>query len=161
MRDGLRDKIYARALRLLARRPYSEVELRAKLKAYGPADQIEDVIAELKGQRLINDLDFSYNFASYRVRVKLFGRARAAGDLRRRQVPSRIIEQALERVFADIDEEELIDLAIAKWEKRRGKPKDLKELKRMLNFLERQGFSYDLIRSKLEPSFARFAKSRY
>jgi regulatory protein len=149
MEDELNQKVYARALKLLAHKPYSEAELQTKLAKYGDAVEIAKVIEKLKALNLVDDLNFSRSFASYRVRTKLFGRVRAAKDLKSRHVPAHIIDQALDEVFREAPEAEVIDMAVEKWVSRHGTPRTQNELKSLYDYLRRQGFPYRLIYDKI------------
>ncbi len=144
MQEDIDPKLYSRALKLLSSRPYSERELRDKLARRGDAAEIEKIVLKLKSSGLLNDLDLSYNFASYRARSKNVGRARAALELRRRGVSREVAERALEQVYREVSEAELIDRAIEKWLRR----SDLKELARLRAYLERLGLSGSLIGRK-------------
>lgn len=154
-------KLYSKALKLLSYKPYSEAELRGKLSKYAEEKDVDTVIEKLKALNLINDLNLSYNFASYRVRTKFFGRVRAAKDLQKRLVSQTIARQALDSVFQEVDEAEIIDKAIEKWIKKAGAPKSINELKRLHNYLERQGFPYGLIYDKLEAYHAEIGQKAY
>lgn len=147
-------KLYARGLKLLSHRSYSEGELADKLSRYGDPDTVAQVLADFKAINLVNDIDFARNFASYRVRSKRFGRTRAAQDLRKRKVSGPVIEQALDAVYQEVGEDTLIDQAADKWIQRAGTPKDMKALRRLIGFLQRQGFSSERVYAKLSVYFS-------
>lgn len=149
MQQDIDPKLYSRALKLISSRPYSERELRDKLARRGDAAEIEKIVLKLKSSGLLNDLDLSYNFASYRARGKNVGRARAALELRRRGVSREVAEQALEQVYREVSEAELIDRAIEKWLRRSGPPRNPKELARLRAYLERLGLPRPLIGRKI------------
>ncbi|MCC6328336.1 MAG: RecX family transcriptional regulator, partial [Acidobacteria bacterium] len=56
---------------------------------------------------------------------------------------------AVEAAFEQIPESGLIDTAIEKWIRLKGKPQDREDLKRFYQHLMRRGFDYDLIKSRL------------
>ena len=58
-------------------------------------------------------------------------------------------EQALELVFNETPETELIDRALAKRIRLRGRPTTRQEVKSLFDYLLRLGFSYDLIIEKV------------
>ncbi len=141
----------AAALKLLANRPYSEGELRERLAAKGWAQTrlVEDCIARLKELGYVNDDLFAHGYASYRVRAKPVGRARLRRELAGKKVSPGSIDQALELVFGETAEEDLIDRAIGRRVRAYGKPRDRAASRRMFNHLARLGFEYDLIVRKL------------
>lgn len=141
---------YDRALNLLGFRSRSVAELRRKLLQKGePAAQIEEVIARLLDQKLLDDADFARQFA----RTKLLGagasRRRIAQELTRKGVPREIADHALD----GLHESEGIDLdgaihrvAEKKW-KSLAKLHDSTRRRRLYAFLARRGFDLDEIRS--------------
>jgi SOS response regulatory protein OraA/RecX len=56
---------------------------------------------------------------------------------------------ALDLVFSETSEQELIDRAIEKRIRLRGKPKNAREAKRLFDHLLRLGFPFDLVRDKI------------
>jgi SOS response regulatory protein OraA/RecX len=78
------------------------------------------------------------------------GRARLARELVLKKVDRKTIDHALDRVFADSAEDELIDRAIQKRIRSHGRPGDRGEAKRMFDHLARLGFEFDLIVRKLD-----------
>ena len=59
------------------------------------------------------------------------------------------VEQALEKVYEKTPEDEIIDLAIEKRLRLKGKPETREDMKKFYDFLLRQGFSYDLVSAKM------------
>jgi regulatory protein len=149
--EKARQKTFARALKILAARPRSEEQLRERLidKPWADPEIVEQCIERLKELGYINDQTFAQNYASHRVSAKPVGRARVARELATKKVPRQLIDTALETVFEEISEEELIDRAIAKRMRTHGRPADRAGEKRMFDYLARQGFDYDLIIRRL------------
>jgi regulatory protein len=149
--EKARQKIFARALKILAARPRSEEQLRERLldKPWAEPEIVERCIERLKELGYINDQAFAQNYASHRVTMKPVGRARVARELATKRVPRQLIDTALETVFEEVSEEELIDRAIAKRMRTHGKMVDRAGEKRMFDYLVRQGFEYDLIIRRL------------
>jgi regulatory protein len=139
----------AAALRLLAARPRSESQLRERLLERADRELVDECIARLKEMGYVDDLRYAESYASHRVRNKSIGRSRVSRELARREVPNDVIDEALDSVFEDTDEEALIDRAIEKRIRLRGRLKDAGDVKKMIAHLMRLGFGYDLIRRKL------------
>lgn len=110
---------------------------------------IEDCIRRLKEMGYVNDDTFAHNYASSRVRTKPVGRARLARELAMKKVAPNRISEALDVVFGEVAEETLIDQAIERRIRTRGRPCDRAASKRMFDHLARLGFEYDLIIRKL------------
>ena len=70
--ENKRHYVKLHAVRLLARRPHSEKELRTKLfqKKYEKG-MINDVIEELKHKDLLDDYKFALIFTEEKMRIKL------------------------------------------------------------------------------------------
>lgn len=145
------DDLFARAIKLLATKPRSEAELRQLLaqRTGAPAHLIEACLARLKEKGLVNDHDFAYNYACHRLRGRPLGRSRLARELQSKGVAPEVIERALEAAFEEAQEGELIERAIDKYIRTRGRPQDHRGLRRMFDHLARLGFDRDLIASKL------------
>ena len=94
-----------RALRLLAIRPRSVEELRARLGRHGiPRSTLGAVIAELEAQGYLDDLAFARSWIAARAGPRAYGIGRLRLELRRRGVPSTVVDQAVrEAAGADPD----------------------------------------------------------
>jgi regulatory protein len=144
-------KTFARAVKLLAARPRSVAELRERLLRGKNTNEevVETVIARLREYGYLNDEHFAFSYASYKVRQKPVGRRRLERDLKFKKIDSDVANEALEIVFAETPEEQLIDQAIAKRLRIRGKPKNRAEAKSLFDHLLRQGFEFELVSDKI------------
>ncbi len=106
--EGERRSAEETALRLLATRSLTVHEIRSRLalRGHGPAE-VERVVASLLSRGYLDDRLLAYNLASSLAARRLYGRARVAAELRRRGVPDDAIAEALDRAFAELDEDEL------------------------------------------------------
>ena len=111
---------------------------------------VDDCISRLKEMDYVNDDKFAESYASHRLSVRPVGRARLARELALKKLDRTTIKRALDRVFDDSDEEELIDRAIQKRIRTHGRPADRSQAKRMFDHLARLGFEFDLIARKLD-----------
>ena len=66
-----------------------------------------------------------------------------------KQVPGAVADEALDSVYAETPEEELIDQAIEKRVRLRGQPKTRLEAKSLFDHLLRQGFAFELVNEKV------------
>jgi regulatory protein len=143
---GIRERSFQRAIKLLAARPRSIAELREKLLRGRSADKavVEVVIERLREYGYLDDKRFAIGYAASKVRQRPIGRQRLQHDLALKKVDRAVAEEALDSVFAETSEEDLIDLAIEKRIRVRGRPKNRAEAKSLFDHLLRQGFPYDL-----------------
>ena len=149
--EKARERTFQRAVKLLAAKPRSVAELRERLleKEWTNEEIVETVLAKLGEYGYLNDERFAFGYASYKVRQKPVGRQRLQRDLQLKKVDRETAAEALRLVFEETPEEELIDRAIAKRTRLRGRPQTRAEVKSLFEHLLRQGFSYDLISNKV------------
>ncbi len=145
------EKTLARAFRLLAAKPRSVAQLRERLleKDRAEAEVVEQVIARLQELGYLNDEQYAASYAASRLTAKTLGRTRLRRDLQRKKISSQTAEQALDAVYAERSEEELIAKAIAKRLRLKGKPQSREEAKKLFDYLMRLGFGYDLVLRKV------------
>ncbi len=139
------------AYRLLTYRPRSRAELIGKLQEKGfDATVIEFVLADLESFGYVNDRQFAEQWAAGRLRLRGFGRHRVERELRDKGIEQDIIAATLASVC---DDEIEMRTARASAEK---KLKMLRSFdretcrRRLAAFLERKGFSYEIIRTVLK-----------
>ena len=149
--EKARERTLQRAVKLLAAKPRSVEELRERLLEKQWADEraVDYALSKLKEYGYLDDERFAFGFASYRVRQKPVGRQRLARDLQTKKVSKETADAALELVYQETPEEELIARAIEKRIRLRGRPTTRQETKSMYDHLLRLGFSYDLIIRKV------------
>ncbi|HEX6183390.1 MAG TPA: regulatory protein RecX [Pyrinomonadaceae bacterium] len=149
--EKARERTVQRAVKLLAAKPRSIEELRERLleKAWADEAAVEYALAKLKEYGYLDDERFAFGFASYRVKQKPVGRQRLARDLQTKKISKETADAALELVYQETPEEELIARAIDKRVRLRGRPTTRQETKSLYDHLLRLGFSYDLIIRKV------------
>ena len=147
----LRRKTFERAVKLLAAKPRSVAELRERLLRGKSADAeiVETVISRLREYGYLNDEHFAFCYASYKVKQKPVGRRRLERDLKLKKIDNSVANEALEMVYAETSEEQLIDDAIAKRLRLRGKPRNRAEAKSLFDHLLRRGFAFELVSDKV------------
>jgi regulatory protein len=139
------------AVKLLAAKSRSVAELRERLlerRSANPA-LVESVIEQLREYGYLDDERYAFGYASLKVRQRPIGRARLERDLKFRQVSSEVTNEALDQVFEEISETELLDRALAKRVRLRGQPKTRAEAKNLFDHLLRLGFPYELVSDKV------------
>jgi regulatory protein len=153
MSDELRRKTFERAVKLLAAKPRSVAELRERLLqgkgVRANKDVVETVIARLREYGYLDDERFAFSYASSKVKQRPIGRRRLQRDLKLKQVENSVAEEALELVYAETPEEQLIDRAVEKRIRLRGRPKTRAETRSLFDHLLRQGFGFELVSEKV------------
>jgi regulatory protein len=147
--DELRRKTFERAVKLLAAKPRSVAELRERLLqgkgVRANKTVVETVIARLREYGYLDDERFALSYASSKVKQRPIGRRRLQRDLKLKQIENSVAEEALELVYSETPEEQLIDRAVEKRIRLRGRPKTRAEAKSLFDHLLRQGFEFELV----------------
>ena len=140
-------KARQKAIRLLARRAYSEAGLRVKLleKGFGKA-AVEQVLAECRERRYLDDRAFAAGMARALAEGRLYGDRRISRALQDKGVAEETIREALAGVRLEMGEDE----AIRRWLTKRGRlaagaAKDPAERRKIIQSLMRRGFPLDRI----------------
>jgi regulatory protein len=130
---------------LLARRAYSRGELRMKLAKMAGDSEIESALDRLEQLNLLNDADYAYNFAVYRIRQEGWGPAKVRDSLLRRHLSQAIVESALERIRDELGEELALTDCIKKRCGKQALPANPKDVQKLISYLRRRGFDDDSI----------------
>lgn len=154
--EKARTRTMQRAVKLLAAKPRSVAELRERLleKQWTTPEIVDGVLMKLSEYGYLNDERFAFGFASYRVKQKPVGRRRLERDLSMKKVSKETASEALNLVYEETPEEDLIDRAIEKRVRLRGRPKTRAEVKSLFDHLLRQGFSYEMVSEKVRKASA-------
>jgi regulatory protein len=151
-REDQRWKAREAALNLLSYRPRTAAELRRRLarKEY-PPELVEECVAELLEEGLVDDGAFAQSFVRDRVRFKPRGSRRLAQELQAKGVDPEVAREAIGEVMEleETSELELAREAMRKWSRRPGEdPRRAKQ--RLYGFLARRGFGGDTLRQILD-----------
>ena len=146
-----RERVFQRAAKLLAAKQPSVEELREKLSTTRGATKanVEEVIARLSEYGYLDDAKFAQTYASLRLRERPIGRRRLQRDLWLKKVDKQTADAALDEIFESTPESDLIDRAIAKRIRLRGRPKSREDEKKLFDHLLRQGFEFELVSDKV------------
>lgn len=136
---------------MLAAKQRSVAELRDRLlEGRGATESIVDTVIErLREYGYLDDARYAQNYASLRVQQRPIGRQRLQRDLWLKKIDKQTADAALDQVFAASPEAEMIDRAIEKRVRLRGKPKNRAEAKKLFDHLLRQGFAFELVSEKV------------
>lgn len=139
------DKIYGLALRYAVMRPRSNWEIESYLqrKKVDPLLS-QEIVSKLSKLRLLDDASFARSWIANRRLLKPVSRRRLVQELRAKRVPDEIAEEALAE--DDTDERATLRELV---ERKRRQSKYQDDLK-LMQYLARQGFNYDDIKSALK-----------
>lgn len=147
MEQADRDQLRESALRLLARREHSQVELARKLGRRGwPASDVGSVIDELAAEKLQSDQRFAEGYARSRA-AKHYGPMRIRAELAERGIDRGLVDRTLSEL-----EVNWFELA-AEWYSRRYRdepPADIREKSRRQQALARRGFAHEHVRDLMD-----------
>lgn len=139
------------ALKFLSYRMRSEKEVRDKLKKKEFAEAlIAEVIKDLKRVNLIDDYEFASAFIRDRISNNPRGKILLRQELWKKGIKKEIIEKALREYFKDEDKELILAKELLQKRKKRYEGLDESIAKRrLMSFLLRRGFSYDIVKQVL------------
>ncbi len=140
-----------RAVKLLAAKPRSIGELRERLleKLWTDEAIVDSVIEKLKEYNYLNDEQYARNLAVSKLSQKPQGKRRLQQSMSQKKLDKQVVESAIAEAFEKLPETDLIDAAIAKRLRLKGRPESREDTKKFYDHLLRQGFDYDLIREKM------------
>ena len=144
-------KAKAHALRFLSYRNRSKWELAQYLKkkeySHSVIQQTLDYLTELN---FINDERFALQWSQFKVNRKKLGRNRLYFELSGKGIDKVIIQKTLNLIYEDNPEKDLAaQCARKKWFSLKGVGKEKKK-KRLVQFMQRKGFSSDIIYQSLK-----------
>ena len=140
-----------RAFRFLATRARSQKELEDRLARYEyPPALIARVVAKCKSLSYIDDRQFAFQYARSRVVQKPLGPELLRRELQKFGIHKALRDEAVAQVY---EENSPLALALALAEKRIARLRDLppeKARARLIGFLKRRGFDWDVVQQVLD-----------
>lgn len=149
--ERARERTMNRAVKLLAAKPRSIGELRERLleKNWTNAAIVDRVIAKLEEYKYLDDQQFAADLAVSKLRQKPQGKRSLLRSLSQKKLSKETVDTAVRNAFEKLPEADLIDRAIEKRLRLKGKPETLDDKKKFFDHLLRQGFDFGLIREKM------------
>lgn len=137
------------AVRLLAHRPRSTLELRTRLRRNGFSDHAIDAAMERMSELgYVNDEEFAAYWVENRQQHRPRGRRLIASELRSKGISPAVVDNTLDE--AEIDEySEALELAQKRAERLRGLERDVWR-RRLAGFLQRRGYGWDVVRRVMD-----------
>ncbi|MBK8305385.1 MAG: RecX family transcriptional regulator [Chloracidobacterium sp.] len=129
-----RERTMNRAVKLLAAKPRSVRELRDRLleKLWTNDEIVDAVLEKLKEYKYLDDEQYARDLAVSKLRQKPQGKRRLQQTMSQKKLDKETVSGAIAEAFEKLPEEELIDLAIEKRLRLKGKPETREETKKFL-----------------------------
>ncbi len=135
-------------MRLLARREYSTAQIRLRLARRAlPEPEIDAAIARLTQAGLLDDARVARAWARRAAEIKLRGQNRTRREIEALGIAPETARQAVAAVFGELDEEAVLERAIAK--RLEGPIRDRAHFRQLYQTLLRQGFPPDRVAAQL------------
>jgi regulatory protein len=149
--DRARERTMNRAIKLLAAKPRSVGELRERLleKAWTNREIVDAVIEKLADYKYVDDEQYAKDLAVAKLRQKPQGKRRLKQAMSQKKLDRELVEKAVAEAYEKLPEDELIDQAIEKRIRLKGRPSTREEMKKFYDYLLRCGFEYDLLITKM------------
>lgn len=128
---------------MLARRELSEAQLRERLaRREHPPDAIEAAVERLRASGLLDDRRVARSAARTEAQVRSRGRSRVMQRLHALGIPPEVAAEAADEVFETVDEEALLEAALARrLHGPAARIRDAAHFRRLHQQLVRQGFA--------------------
>ena len=139
------NELRQQAIKLLARREHTRVELARKLAGLGTQEEIDAVLADMEASQMQSDNRTAESYL--RSNASRLGASRLRHTLKTRGVAPEMIDEQLAQ--ADLPDE--IERARAAWSRKFSvAPANPKEWARQARFLQSRGFAGDIVRKLLK-----------
>jgi regulatory protein len=141
---------YLDGLKMLARRELSEQQVRQRLarKGHEPA-AIDDAIARLRSEHAIDDARTAAAIARTETSLRGRGKVRVRIQIERAGINRDTASRAVDAAFDDVDDDALLQAALAKRLRGREAIDDDREFQRLFRYLIGQGFDTDKVLAAL------------
>lgn len=137
---------YLDALKMLARRELSEMQVRQRLVTRGhDLESVEAAVEQLKQERAIDDARMAEVIARTETSVKRRGKLRVRLQIERTGINATTARRAVDEVFDAIDDDALIEAALAKRLREGVAVVDEAHFARLYRYLLGQGFDPDKV----------------
>ena len=142
---------YVDGLKMLARRELSESQIRQRLARKGHSENdIDEAVERLRGERAIDDARVAEAIARTETSIRRRGKLRVRMQIQRAGIGKDLAKRAVDEVFSEIDDDELLEASLRKRLRNRETIADDREFQRLYRYLVGQGFETDMIMRALE-----------
>ena len=144
------------ALEYIAYKPRTEGEVRQKLRSRRFQEEtIDSVLERFRELGYLDDETYARSFAKSRLRSKGYGPRRIEQDLRKRGVDRTTIAHTLQELEETENPlEAALQQAEKRWKRLQSENDPRKRKKKLMDFLLRRGFSYDIVKKATQQTIA-------
>jgi regulatory protein len=134
-------RAYIDALKMLGRRELSEAQIRQRLaRREHDAESIDAAVARLLEERAIDDTRVAEAIARMETGIRKRGRLRVRRKIENAGIAAATARHAVDEVFGNLDDDELLESALAKRLRGGATIADEREFNRLYRYLVGQGF---------------------
>jgi regulatory protein len=139
---------------MLGRRELSEAQIRQRLarREHDPG-AIDEAVARLIGERAIDDNRVAEAIARMETGIHKRGKLRVRRKIESVGISPAIARRALDEVFGDLDDDDLLESALAKRLRRGATIGDEREFNRLYRYLVGQGFEPQRVLALLKKNY--------
>ena len=149
---------YSAGLAMLARGELSAAQVRQRLERKGfTGEQLTAALEKLQQTGALDDLRAAQALARRSAHVRMHGRLRALREIEGRGISRELARQAVDAVYAELDEQALLERALARHG--RSAAADPAAQRRLYQRLVRQGFDGGGVVQALRRAAGRMANS--
>jgi regulatory protein len=139
-------KAYVDGLKMLARRELSESQIRQRLGRKGHSEiDIDEAVERLRAERAIDDARVAAAIARTETSIRRRGKLRVRMQIERAGIGKDLAKRAVDEVFGEIDDDELIEASLRKRLRGQDTIADDREFQRLYRYLIGQGFESDRV----------------
>jgi regulatory protein len=144
-------KAYVDGLKMLGRRELSEAQIRQRLarREHDP-EAIDAAVARLLEERAIDDARVAGAIARTETGIRKRGRLRVRRKIESAGISPATARRAIDEVFGALDDEDLLESALAKRLRGGASIADQREFNRLYRYLVGQGFEPDRVLARLK-----------
>lgn len=141
-------KAYERVVRYISIRPRSRWEIEQYLKRKGYDEALtRSLLVKTEKLGLVNDEDFAKQWVQWRINSGGRSKQRLRAELRQKKIDAAIIDEALSEIDESAETEQIKTLI-----ERKTKQSRYRDRQKLMAYLARQGYSYNLIKQAMEES---------
>jgi len=144
-------RAYVDGLKMLGRRELSEAQIRQRLarREHDP-EAIDAAVARLLEERAIDDARVAGAIARTETGIRKRGRLRVRRKIESAGISPATARRAIDEVFGALDDEDLLESALAKRLRGGASIADQREFNRLYRYLVGQGFEPDRVLARLK-----------
>jgi regulatory protein len=136
---------------MLGRRELSEVQIRQRLaRRDHDSDAIDEAVARLIEERAVDDNRVAQAIARMETGIRKRGRLRVRQKIESAGISPATAKRAIEEVFGSLDDDDLLESALAKRLRRGAAIGDAREFNRLYRYLVGQGFEPQRVLARLK-----------